>query len=453
MSKHKSPVAGPLALKFQHPKIEYLPIEKLRPAKRNPRTHNKKQTEKLYAIIRQFGFINPIIIADDGTIIAGHLRFQVAKLMHLAEVPVIRIQHLTDAEKRAFALAENRIAQDAGTDPQLLHAEILELAVELPKESIDIAVTGYEISEIDTALMNFEEPIQNTAADELPAPGPRVSKPGDLWLMGEHRLSQTDARDSTAYEALMRGERATMTITDPPYNVSILSHARGRSRKRFSEFAMGSGEFNDTEYIKFLTQCLGCIVQVSKDGAIVYVFIDWSHVHHLLEAGTDVFSELKNICTWVKSNGGQGSFYRSQHELVCVFKNGTAPHINTFELGQHGRTRTNVWRYAGVNSFKAGRHDELNMHPTVKPVRMIVDAMLDCSSRGSVVLDPFMGSGSSLIAGESVGRRVYGMELDSEYVDVAIRRWQRFTGRDAILESTGQTFAEIQSARAPVPAI
>lgn len=448
MEKHKVPVVGPLALKFQHPKIEYLPIDKLRPAKRNPRTHSKKQTEKLYAIIRQFGFINPIIIADNGTIIAGHLRFQVAKLMCLAEVPVIRIQHLTEAERRAFALAENRIAQDAGTDAQQLHAEILELTVELPKENIDIAVTGYEISEVDTALMNLEEPHHSTAADELPKPGPKVSRPGDLWLMGDHRLSHTDARDSASYAALMRGERATMAITDPPYNVSILSHARGRSKRKFAEFPMASGELDDAAFIKFLTQCLRCVVQVSKDGAIIYVFIDWPHIGHLLKAGAEVFSELKNICVWVKSNGGQGSFYRSQHELVAVFKTGTAPHINTFQLGQHGRTRTNVWRYAGVNSFKAGRNDELNMHPTVKPVRMIVDAMLDCSSRGSIVLDPFMGSGSSIIAGETVGRRVYGMELDSEYVDVAVRRWQRFTGRDAILESTGQTFDEVQSARA-----
>ena len=167
----------------------------------------------------------------------------------------------------------------------------------------------------------------------------------------------------------------------------------------------------------------------------------------MLEAGELVFSELKNIVVWVKSNGGQGSFYRSQHELICVFKKGKAAHANSFELGQHGRTRTNVWPYAGVNSFKAGRQEELDVHPTVKPVRLVADAMLDCSRRGSIVLDPFMGSGTTIIAGQTVGRRVYGMELEPRYVDVAVRRWERFSGRDATLEATGQTFAEVEAAR------
>jgi DNA modification methylase len=210
---------------------------------------------------------------------------------------------------------------------------------------------------------------------------------------------------------------------------------------------MASGEMSAPEYQNFLERVLKAIAGVCIDGCIVYVCIDWRHLRQLLEAGALFFSELKNICVWVKSNGGQGSFYRSQHEMICVFKKGTSAHVNSFELGQHGRSRTNVWSYARVNSFKVGREDELRMHPTVKPTRLVADAMLDCSRRGSIVLDPFMGSGTTIIAGETVGRHVYGAELDPRYVDVAVRRWERFTGRDAILEATGQTFLEVQAAR------
>ncbi len=439
---------------FWHPKIEMLPLKRLRPAKRNARTHSKKQREKLLAIIRRFGFINPIIIDEEGNVIAGHLRLEVAKLLGMTHVPVIQITYLSELEKRALALAENRIAIDAGWDRETLAAELGELAVLLPEAEIEFAVTGFEIAETDIIIADQAAAPTSTAdADALPAPGTSVTRPGDVWIMGKHRLYCGDALNSVSYRALLCGERAAMVFTDPPYNVSIKKHARGRSSAAFDEFAMASGEMSADQFQGFLERALTAIAENCDDGCIVYVCMDWRHVHQLLEAGGLVFSELKNIVVWVKSNGGQGSFYRSQHELICIFKKGNAAHTNSFELGQHGRSRTNVWSYAGVNSFKAGRQDELNLHPTVKPVRLVADAMLDCSSRGTIVLDPFIGSGTTIIAGESVGRRAYGIELDPRYVDVAVRRWQEFTGKDAILQSSGKTFSETEAERGEPPRV
>lgn len=435
---------------FWHPKTEQWPLHQLLEAKSNARTHSKKQRDKLAAVVGKLGFITPIMVDEDGRIISGHLRKQVAEMLGYDKVPVIQIKHLRDAEKRAPALAENRIALDAGWDRETLAAELGELAVLLPELQIDLAMTGFDVAEADIIIADHTEP-SNAAEDQIPEVRTAVTQPGDLWTLGDkHRVLCGDARDSASYRALMQGTQAEMAFTDPPFNVSVGSHARGRSRVKFAEFAMASGEMSAQQYQRFLERALEAIAAACKDGAIVYVCIDWRHVRALVEAGELVFSDFKNLIVWVKSNGGQGSFYRSQHELICVFKKGNAPHVNSFELGQHGRTRTNVWSYPGVNSFKAGRREELDAHPTVKPVRLVADAMLDCSRRGAVVLDPFLGSGTTLIAGETVGRRVYGMELDPRYVDVAVRRWQQFTGRDAILDGDGRTFTEIEAAR-PAP--
>jgi DNA modification methylase len=262
---------------------------------------------------------------------------------------------------------------------------------------------------------------------------------------GEHRVACGDARDDTVYGRLMGGSRAFMIITDPPYNVKISGHVGGRGRTKHREFGIASGELSARQFTEFLTQTLGLCAEHSIDGSIHYVCMDWRHLKEVLAAGEEVYDELKNICVWTKTNAGQGSFYRSQHELVLVFKKGSAEHLNTFELGQHGRTRTNVWTYAGVNSFRSGRMDELQMHPTVKPTALVVDAMKDCSKRGSIVLDPFLGSGTTVIAAEQVGRRAFSIELDPAYVDVAIERWQRLTKRDAVLDGTSVTFDEIRA--------
>jgi DNA modification methylase len=441
-----------IAGRFGHPAIEMRPLKKLRPSKRNARTHSKKQREKLIAAVCRFGFINPVIVDEEGHILAGHLRYEVAFELGLKLVPVIQITHLTELEKRAFALAENRIALDAGWDREALAAELGELAVLLPDAQIDFATTGFDIAEADIIIGDQAEPPENSDDDDVPEPGPLVTRLNDLWSLARHRLICADARDPASYAALMRGDTATMAFTDPPYNVSIEAHARGNARISFGEFAMASGEMSDREFQGFLESVMALLANACADGSVIYVCIDWRHIRQLLEVGVNVFAELKNVCIWVKSNGGQGSFYRNQFEMICVFKKGTAAHLNSFELGQHGRSRTNVWMYAGVNSFKVGRQDELDMHPTVKPTRLVADAMLDCSRRGSIVLDPFMGSGTTIMAGETVGRRVYGMEIDPRYIDVAVRRWQRFTGRDAVLEATGETFDEVMAARSSDPA-
>jgi DNA modification methylase len=401
----------------------------------------------LAAILRTVGFIDPVVVDEDNNVLAGILRCEVAGELGLKTVPAIQINHLNELEKRAYVLAANRLAEDAGWDQDLLAIELGQLAIALPEAGIELETTGFSINDFDQIISDRSDPSPDPAEPELPPTGRSVTRPGDLWICHGSRLHCADALLATSYVTLMAGQRATMTFTDPPYNVSIRKHARGLGRSNHREFAVASGELSDAEFLRFLEILFELIVSVSNDGSIVFSCIDWAHVRIMLDAGADVFSELKNICVWVKSNGGMGTFYRSRHELVCVFKVGTAPHINTFELGQHGRSRTNIWEYAGLNAFRSGRDDELAMHPTVKPVRMIADAMLDCSKPQSIVLDPFLGSGSTLLAGEMVGRHVYGLEIDAAYVDVSIRRWQAFAHRDAILESTGQTFEEVEAER------
>jgi DNA modification methylase len=428
---------------MRHPAIEMLPPADLRPYPRNARTHAKKQIRQIARSIERFGFTNPVLVDETNQIIAGHGRVAAALQLGLEQVPVLRLSHLSEADKRAYILADNRLAERSGWNREVLALELGELSELLPGE---IDITGFEVGEVDLLLTDFDD--APDPADEAPAPatGAPVTRTADLWLLGPHRLTCGDARDGAAFERLMAGERAEMVFTDPPYNVPISGHVLGHGTHH-REFAFASGEMSSAEFTAFLAATLGHAAAHSADGSIHYVCMDWRHIAELIAAGRSVYTELKNICVWAKTNAGQGSFYRSQHELVAVFKNGTAPHLNTFELGQHGRSRTNVWTYAGVNTFRAGRMDDLSLHPTVKPVALVADAMRDCSRRKGLVLDPFMGSGTTLMAGEKVGRRVAGIECDPAYVDGAVRRWQAFTGRDAVLEATGETFEEVQARR------
>lgn len=424
--------------------IELLPPSKLKPAKRNARTHNEKQVDLLANSIVHFGFIKPVVIDDRGRIVAGHGIWLAAKKLGLKLIPVIRVSHLSETQFRAYALADNQLATKSGWDRELLSVEFADLQVDLPEIGLDLTMLGFEPGEIDAVLEDFDDRAADPA-DEIPEldDGPAVAQQGDAFILGRHRLLVGDARDLDAYEQLMQGEVAEMGIHDPPYNVRIQGNAGGRGRIKRREFACASGEMDSAQFIGFLKSTLGPCAHYSADGAVHYVFIDWRHVGEMLAAGAEVFDDLKNMCVWVKSNAGQGSFYRSQHELVLVFKHGHGSHLNNFGLGSGGRTRSNVWRYAGVNSFRAGRMDELKMHPTVKPVAMIADAMRDCSRRGSIVLDAFAGSGTTIMAAEQIGRRAFCMEIDPHYADVAIRRWQTFTKRDAVLESTGRTFDDL----------
>jgi DNA modification methylase len=408
----------------------------------NARTHSKRQLQQIARSLEAFGFTNPVLIDEHGTILAGHGRVEAARLLGRNEVPTLRIEGMSEAEKRAYVITDNRIAEKAGWDRQILAIELGVLSDLLVEIDLDVTVTGFEPGEVDALRADFK-PEPDAADEAVPASGPPVTRPGDLWRLGQHRLLCADAREHSSFERLLAGARAQIVITDPPYNVRVDGHVGGNGKVRHREFAMASGEMSESAFTAFLAVTLGHCAAWSQDGSVHYVFMDWRHVAELIEAGREVYTELKNICVWVKTNAGQGSFYRSQHELVLVFKNGDAPHINTFGLGENGRTRSNVWTYAGVNTFRAGRMEELLMHPTVKPVSLIADALRDCSAPGGIVLDAFGGSGTTLIAAERVGRRAALLEIDPAYVDVTIRRWQQMTGKDAVLGETGETFDEI----------
>lgn len=422
--------------------ITEVAIGKIRPDRNNARTHSKQQVEQIIAAIRRFGWTFPILVDNEGNILCGVGRWLAAQKMGLTKVPVIHLSHLGEAEKRALMLADNKIAANAGWDREILARELGELSALLPEIDLDIEITGFAPAEIDTLLADLVD-VETDPTDRPPEPAKEaISRRGDLWTLGNHRLLCGDACRETDVRALMGDAHAEMIFADVPYNLAIKSIV-GRGKIKHREFSVASGEMSSAEFVKFLTTWMSLAARFSHDGSIHFTCIDWRHLGEVLQAGHDVYGPPKNLAVWVKTNAGQGSFYRSQHELIFVFKNGDAPHRNNVELGKHGRNRSNIWHYPGSNSFRAGRMDELAVHPTVKPVAMVTDAMRDCTRRGDVVFDPFLGSGTTILAAERVGRRGYGLEIDPLYVDVAIRRWQFFTGKDAVLAETGQTFDEV----------
>jgi DNA modification methylase len=433
-------------------KIEPTPVRELRPYPNNARTHSKRQIRQIANSIKKFGFCNPVLIDDAKQIIAGHGRVEAAKLLGIDAVPTCRLSHLSEAEKRAYILADNKLAEKAGWDKELLAIELQGL-IDL---DFEIELTGFDMPEIDIILEEAREAKGPTTGPEDDVPrypsGPVVTQAGDLWLLGSHRLLCADARDQAAYESLLEGANAEFVFTDPPYNVAIDGNVCGLGRIRHPDFAMGCGEMSEVEFTTFLQTVFERLAENTVDGSIHQIFTDWRHLWEMLAAGRKVYSELKNLCVWNKSNAGMGSFYRSKHELVFVWKSGTASHVNNFELGQHGRNRTNVWDYAGISSMRAGRLEELAMHPTVKPVALVADAIKDCSRRDGLVLDPFCGSGTLVIAAERVGRKARALEIDPAYVDVAVRRWQSYTGKAAVLAASGETFETIEEQRAAKPA-
>jgi DNA modification methylase len=420
--------------------IEHLDPGSLRPWATNARTHSKKQLRQIAKSIETFGFTNPVLIDQHGTILAGHGRVEAAKSLGMAAVPCLRIEHMSEAEKRAYVIADNKLALNAGWDEQLLAQELQGL---LATETLgfDIGVIGFEVAEIDSLIeaLNPEEP-GNPEDDVIPEIAPRRVHPGDIWQLGNHRLICGDALDPKVLDDVMQGELARMVFADPPYNVKIDGHVGGSGKTRHREFAMASGEMTDAEFTTFLTRALRNMADHSLDGSIHFQCMDWRHMQEMLAAGHAVYDELKNLIVWTKTNAGMGTFYRSQHELIFAWKVGTTPHINNFGLGETGRWRSNVWTYAGCNAFKRGRDAELAMHSTVKPLSLVSDAIRDCSKRGGLILDPFGGSGITLIAAEKTGRRARLIEIDPLYCDVIVRRWQAETGRQAVLEATGETF-------------
>jgi 16S rRNA G966 N2-methylase RsmD len=428
--------------------VERRPLAALRANPKNARTHSKRQVRAISESIKSFGFTNPILVDADGVILAGHGRVAAAKLLGLDEVPVIQIEHLSEAEKRAYVLADNKLAERAGWDREMLAIELGELAVVLPEIGLSVDLTGFQIGEIDAILTDVEEEKAASRDDEVvPLTACAVTRPGDTWVLGRHRVACADARDPEVLRDLLGDEPADMVFTDPPYNVPVVGHVMGRGRVQHADFAMASGEMSAQEFTAFLRLVLGNAAGLSRKGALHYVCMDWRHIAALIEAGGTVYGSLLNLCVWAKTNGGQGSLYRSQHELIAVFKVGDGEHVNNVELGRHGRNRSNVWTYPGVNTFRAGRQDELAAHPTVKPVALVADAIKDVTRRNAVVLDLFGGSGTTLVAAERTGRRARLVEIEPRYVDVTIRRFETLTKADAILADTGATFAEVAAER------
>lgn len=424
--------------------FEHRPTLALKFYSNNARTHSPKQIKQIARSIERFGFNNPVLIDDDDQIIAGHGRVEAAKLLKMKTVPCVRLSHLSDADKRAYVLADNRLAEKSGWDNEVLAIELQHLV----DVGFDVDLTGFEPAETDLIIEGIgdesDQP-ENMVPDVTDLPP--VSRPGDLWQLGKHFLVCGDSTSPETYQLLLGDEQADFVFTDPPYNVRIDGHVSGLGSIRHREFAMASGEMTEDQFVRFLATVYELLCRYSVDGSIHQICMDWRHMREMVAAGDIHYSELKNVCIWNKSNAGMGTFYRSKHEMVFVWKNGAAPHINTFELGQYGRHRSNVWDYDGVNTMRPGRLDELAMHPTVKPVALVADAIRDCSKRGNLVLDPFCGSGTILIAAEKTGRRARAIEIDPGYVDVAIRRWQTYTGKVARLAPLDETFDAVSEAR------
>jgi ParB-like chromosome segregation protein Spo0J len=428
-------------------RVVYRRVDDLKLDPNNPRRHSKKQIRQIRNSIKTFGFNVPILIDRFGNVIAGHGRLLAAIALGMPEVPTLCLDHLTPAQARAFMIADNKLTENSTWDDRLLAQQFKDLS--LLGLDFSLELTGFEMGEIDLRIASLEDepdpaddPVD--AVPELPA-RPPVSKIGDLWLLGPHRVLCGNALDPADFITLMDAERAAMVFTDPPFNVPIEGHVSGLGAIHHRPFPMASGEMDKATFAAFLSRATQNLATFSVDGSIHFICMDWRHLDELLAAGRDAYGELKNLCIWVKDNGGMGSLYRSQHELIFVFKHGRNGHRNNVQLGQFGRNRCNVWHYPGANSFaRCGEEGNLLvLHPTVKPVAMVADAILDCSARGDIVLDGFLGSGTTVIAAERTGRRCYALELDMGHIDTAVRRWQVLTGGSARHAANGRSFDDL----------
>lgn len=430
--------------KIRDLEVTLTPIGSLKSNLSSARTHSKKQIGQIAKSIETFGWTNPILTDEDNRVMAGQARLEAAKQLGLLAVPAIRLTDMSEAQKRAYTIADNKLAELAGCDRTALALEVKAI-IEIDAD-FDLTDIGFETGEIDVLFaepMALEESDEEDHEPEIDPERPLITKRGDLWQLGVHRLGCGDALNRDDLVQLMGDEQATMVFTDVPYNLPIRGFVSGLGSASHDEFAMASGEMTEAEFTDFLRKVMANLVEATVPGSIHFHCIDWRHIYEMLTAGRETYSEVKNICVWAKTNAGMGSLYRSQHELVIVFKNGTAPHINNVDLGRHGRSRTNVWTYAGVNTFGAERAN-LAIHPTVKPVAMIEDAIMDCSNRGDAILDAFCGSGSTLIAAERAGRRGFGLEIEPKYIDAALRRFRDVCGIEPVRASDGRTFKQLE---------
>ena len=425
--------------------IETIAIADLIRDPNNPRKHSQEQQEALGGSMCEFGFVNPPLVDEHNNILAGHGRTDVAEANGLDSIPCIRIVGLTPDQKKSLALADNKLHDMSS----FYLDQVCMILTDLDVAGYNFEVTGFKTADLDVmqqALSTFDPAAD--PADQMPPAGlPAVSQLGDLWLLGSHRLHCADSLKEESFEKLLGDDRADIILSDAPFNVRINGHVSGLGKARHREFAMASGELSPAEFTTFLTTSMQLLARFSTDGSIHYQFMDWRHVGEIHQAGAAAYTELKNICVWSKNSAGMGSFYRSQHELIFVFKNGTAPHCNNIELGKNGRNRSNIWKYNGLNGFGKDRDALLACHPSVKPTELVADAIRDASKRGGLVLDPFVGSGTTILAAERTRRRAAAIEIDPLYVDTAVRRWEAMTGKAAVLADDGRTFAEIAAER------
>lgn len=413
--------------------VEMLAIGMIKPYSKNPRVHNAKQIEKIKNSIMQFGFTAPILVDKENNIVAGHARYEAMKMLNAVQIPTIQLENLTPEQIKAYRIADNRLAEDAQWDSDILKIEFKEL-LEL---DFDITDTGFEIPEIDSLTIELigdenkqdEDKEVYSLLDSIP----QKVKKNDLWILGEHKIFCGDTLDPDSFKCLLMTEKAEIIVTDPPYNVKIKGHVCGNGKIQHTDFKMASGEMTESEFMDFTQKFMENLRESSTDGSLHYIFIDWRGLKTFLTAG-EQYDELKNICVWDKTTGGMGSLYRSQHEFVCVFKNGKNPHINNIQLGHNGRYRTNVWSVKGMNVQNKQAQELFKLHPTVKPVGLLSDILLDASSPGGIVLDCFGGSGSTLIACEKTKRKARLIELDEKYCNAIIYRWEKLTGRKAELK-------------------
>jgi len=423
--------------------VEHVLIASIRPRANNPRRHCEAQLAKVVEVILELGFAVPILVTQDGEIIAGHARYLAAMRLGLTHVPVIRLSGLSDAEIRALVIADNQLAALSSWDEDVLGAE-LELLVLDETFEAPASITGFEPAEIDALVFgdDFAAPDPADATPPTPPPAP-VTQLGDIWRAEGLSLRCGDALNSADYAALLGEERADQGLTDPPYNERINGHVSGKGRTRHREFVQVSGGLSDDAFIAFLTSALTVMSGHAVPGALIYAFMDGAHLFHLFSAARASHLIQKALCTWAKTNAGMGSHYRSQTEHCAVFKSGEGPHVNNVQLGRFGRNRTTLWSYPGMNSFSRGRDAALALHPTIKPVGLLADAILDASPRGGLILDPFAGSGSTLIAAARVGRRAAGLELDPLHVDGAIGRISAVTGAEFRRASDGARWTDL----------
>lgn len=420
--------------------IAFRSLDSLKPDPRNARQHTPKHVQQLAKSIEAFGFNVPVLIDQGGNVIAGHGRLLAVQKLGWQEVPTLTLEHLTPEQIKAYRIADNRLTDCSTWDDRLLAEQLLELSI----ADLDFSLTdmGFEMAEIDLRIQGLSDSEEEAEGDLPDMKAPPVSRLGDVWRLGHHRLLCGNALEAESYQVLLAGAPIHLVFTDPPFNVKVQGHVMGNGKIHHDEFLMASGEMSPQEFTHFLTTALGQMKATLVEGSLLFVVMDWRHAKELSLAAEHHELEQKNLCIWDKGVGGMGSFYRSQHELIFLYKTGSAAHTNNILLGRHGRNRTNVWKYAGANSFARGQGEEnlLSLHPTCKPVALVADALLDASERGQGVLDPFLGSGTTILAAEQTGRVAYGMELDPQYIDVAVRRWQRKTGQQAVHAVTGETF-------------